>query len=59
MESQPRVEHFPSRHICLILFGRIIVPLALLAVEIFGVGPLALMAALEWLGYDGSFSHRH
>src|SRR5665213_2369475 len=28
-ESQPRVAHFPSRHSCLILFGRMAVPLVL------------------------------
>jgi hypothetical protein len=26
-ESQPRVAHCPARHICLILFGRIVAPL--------------------------------
>jgi hypothetical protein len=25
-ESQPRVTHFPSRQICLILFGRTVAP---------------------------------
>ena len=27
-ESQPSVTHFPAFHICLILFGRMVVPLA-------------------------------
>src|SRR5215208_5600877 len=46
-ESQPIVTHLPSRHICLILFGRIVSSLSLSAVRRTGecpkrsTGPLA------------------
>src|SRR5580692_4297438 len=41
-ESQPSVTHCPSRHICLILFGRIVPPLALFIDPTIGSGSFKL-----------------
>jgi hypothetical protein len=39
MESQPRVAHFPARHICLILFCRMVVSLVGRSSRSDGIGP--------------------